>query len=172
MRPLSTISGRVADKFMSELHHRDGYRPAASSQDGFDTPDRIRTHVDCPKCFMSVCTKCHSITHPGKCPDKDLDPGLEKQLKEWKIKRCPKCRTGVRGADCFYIECRCGARFCWGCLQPFSECKGQCNNQLPDTGPVDPNDFEEDVLDGNAGFRGGGGGGGLQNGREYAAAKA
>ncbi len=55
-----------------------------------------KPNVSCPTCGFSVCTKCRALTHVGECPTSDLDAELEQQLKKWKIKRCPKCRTGVR----------------------------------------------------------------------------
>jgi hypothetical protein len=83
----------------------------------------IKPHVACPTCGVSVCTNCRSLSHIGNCPKKDIDPVLEEQLKKWKIKRCPKCRTGVRRMyGCSHIECRCGAHFCWECLLPIGQC--------------------------------------------------
>jgi hypothetical protein len=83
----------------------------------------IKPHVACPTCGISVCTKCRSLSHIGTCPESDIDPVLEEQLKKWKIKRCPKCRTGVRRMyGCSHIECRCGAHFCWECLLPINQC--------------------------------------------------
>jgi IBR domain, a half RING-finger domain len=82
-----------------------------------------KPHVVCPTCDVSVCTKCRSLTHIGECPESDLDPALEEQLKKWKIKRCPKCRAGVRRMyGCSHIECRCGAHFCWECMLPINQC--------------------------------------------------
>jgi hypothetical protein len=83
----------------------------------------VKPHVACPTCGVSVCTKCRSFSHIGNCPGSDIDPVLEEQLKKWKIKRCPKCRTGVRRMyGCSHIECRCGAHFCWECLLPIGQC--------------------------------------------------
>ncbi len=89
-----------------------------------DTPKKdIKPHVACPNCGISVCTRCRSLRHIGECPESDLDPALEEQLKKWKIKRCPKCRAGVRKMyGCSHIECRCGAHFCWECLLPINQC--------------------------------------------------
>jgi hypothetical protein len=88
------------------------------------TPKKdIKPHVACSTCGVSVCTKCKSLSHIGECPESDLDPALEEQLKKWKIKRCPKCRAGVRRMyGCSHIECRCGAHFCWECMLPINQC--------------------------------------------------
>lgn len=37
---------------------------------------------------------------------------------------------------CAHIECRCGAHFCFACLEPMKKCDGQCEND----------DFEDDDL--------------------------
>ncbi|CZR60369.1 uncharacterized protein PAC_10265 [Phialocephala subalpina] len=105
-------------------------------------------HVSCPKCGTSVCTKCRNLAHISDCPESDLDPALEEQLKKWKIKRCPKCKTGVRRMyGCAHIEC--GAHFCWECLYPISECDGSCEDRSENDPESEP---EEDDLDGRAGY--------------------
>ena len=95
-----------------------------------DVPlSKTTSRVTCPKCSALVCTKCRSLTHGGECPKTDLDPELESQLKKWKIKRCPKCRTGVRKVfGCPHIACRCGAHFCFQCLKPILQCVG-CDDE-------------------------------------------
>ena len=63
-----------------------------------------KANVECPKCLVQICTNCRSFTHDGSCKE-DLDPTLADQLKKWKIKRCPSCRTGVRKVyGCSHIE--------------------------------------------------------------------
>jgi hypothetical protein len=106
----------------------------------------IKQRIACPACGVSVCTKCRSYSHIGNCPESDIDPVLEEQLKKWKIKRCPKCRAGVRKMfGCSHVECRCGAHFCFECLLPIGQCQvsiiflgvalfdstGNLRNQMP-----------------------------------------
>jgi hypothetical protein len=110
----------------------------------------IKPHVKCPTCTTEICTRCRSFFHLGSCPKSDIDPELEAQLKVWKVKRCPKCRTGVRKMfGCSHIECRCGAHFCWECLLPINECDGQCDDGF-DPYDVPEGYFAEDDLDGRA----------------------
>lgn len=87
---------------------------------------QLMEQVACTMCHDSVCTKCRSLMHDGDCPESDMEPELEACLKELKIKRCPKCRSGVRRTlGCARIECRCGTRFCFHCLE--LSCAGQCS---------------------------------------------
>ncbi|OBT73702.1 hypothetical protein VF21_06181 [Pseudogymnoascus sp. 05NY08] len=99
----------------------------------------------CPKCTASICTRCRLLQHPNTpCPQTDLDPLLAAQLEKWKIKRCPKCRAGVRRMfGCAHIECRCGAHFCFACLEPIKKCDGQCEDDDFD----DDDDMSDDDLD-------------------------
>jgi len=128
--------------------------PGTSNQQHSEvtTSNALRPRIACPTCFTSVCTKCHSIAHLGDCPETDLDLALEEQLKKWKIKRCPKCRTGVRKVfGCSHIECRCGAHFCFQCLSSIAHCDGGCDDEDSDDNP-DPEYFEDDDIDGRAGY--------------------
>jgi hypothetical protein len=69
-----------------------------------NSPTASIPRVSCPMCKISVCTKCHAIEHLGECSG-DLDPELAELLKRWRIKRCPKCRTGVRKVyGCSHVE--------------------------------------------------------------------
>jgi len=97
--------------------------PILSLQNG-SLRKEFKPRVACPACGTSVCTKCKSLSHIiGECSENDLDPVLEEQLKKWKIKRCPKCRAGLRRMyGCSHIECRCGAHFCWECMLPINQC--------------------------------------------------
>ncbi|PVH85341.1 hypothetical protein DL98DRAFT_511810 [Cadophora sp. DSE1049] len=107
----------------------------------------VKVGVACPKCSVQICTDCRSFTHNGHCRE-DLDPALAEQLKKWKIKRCPRCRTGVRKVyGCSHIECRCGAHFCWQCMQPADQCEGSCDDDQQDDSGV-----ESDDVDGLAGY--------------------
>lgn len=104
-----------------------------------------KAKVACPECHSLICTSCHSLTHDGNCPQTDLDPELALTLERWKIKRCPKCRTGLRKMyGCNHVECHCGAHFCYACMRPFLECDGECADDDED----DVDDIDEDDLDG------------------------
>lgn len=106
-------------------------------------PEDLKVKVTCPKCFVLICTHCRSLNHDGACATEDIDPELAAQLEKWKIKRCPKCRAGVRKMyGCNHVECRCGAHFCWECLMPASDCDGRCEEE-------EDSDIEADDIDGN-----------------------
>ena len=126
--PVPTCSAFIPPRLYIKIRqgpstpHKDPFNSNPSTQIGTPKKD-IKPHVACPTCAVSVCTKCRALRHIGECPESDLDPVLEEQLKKWKIKRCPKCRAGVRRMyGCSHIECRCGAHFCWECLLPINQC--------------------------------------------------
>lgn len=77
----------------------------------------------CPKCKVSLCTKCHQRTHlkePCVANSTEIDPAVLRRLG---IKRCPKCAQGVKIMfGCSHIRCRCGANFCSKCMQPIDVC--------------------------------------------------
>ena len=119
---------------------------------------RVKPHVTCPACATSICSRCRSATHLGECSNNDIDPELDKLLKKWKIKRCPKCRAGVRKVfGCSHIECRCGAHFCFECLKSINICDGGCEEDDSDEYDQAGYQIEEDDLDGRAGFHEGDG---------------
>jgi hypothetical protein len=65
----------------------------------------LKPYVSCPMCSTVTCTKCRAVDHSGECSGLDLDPALIELLKKWRIKRCPKCRTGVRKVyGCTHVE--------------------------------------------------------------------
>ncbi|KAH8685646.1 hypothetical protein BGZ60DRAFT_97103 [Tricladium varicosporioides] len=117
----------------------------------------VKPIVACPKCCTSICTKCRSFTHTGDCKESDLEPELAAVLKKWRIKRCPKCRAGVRRMfGCAHIECRCGAHFCWVCLSPITTCGGGCEDDGYDDEDEDDGVIAEDDVDGIRGYEGDG----------------
>ena len=88
------------------------------------SPDLVT--VECPKCATQVCCDCKGVAHPATpCKNSvlDIDPDLEAVLKTLKIKRCPKCHSGVRKMfGCSHILCRCGCQWCWQCNQDIVTC--------------------------------------------------
>lgn len=103
--------------------------------------------ISCPQCAAQICVSCKQLKHPQRpCSANDLDPELAALLKRWKIKRCPKCRTAVkRMFGCSHIGCRCGAQWCWGCLEPIDRCLGDACSEGGDAGgDADADEERED----------------------------
>ncbi len=94
---------------------------------GIPTPSSF----ECPQCESSICIDCRQVAHTGSlCADLELGVDVETAalLKSWGYKRCPKCSQGLkRMYGCNHMECRCGAHFCWGCMQSRDDCEGGCN---------------------------------------------
>lgn len=65
-----------------------------------------KINVTCPKCQALICTSCRALTHDeDECPQEEIDPALMKLLEKAKIKRCPKCRDGIRKMfGCNHVE--------------------------------------------------------------------
>lgn len=125
--PVPTCSAFIPQRLYVDVRHRPGASPndlpPITTLIAAQPKKEMKPHVACPTCNVTVCTKCKSLSHLEECPESDLDPKLEEQLKKWKIKRCPKCRAGVRKMyGCSHVECRCGAHFCWECMLPISQC--------------------------------------------------
>lgn len=99
-----------------------------------------RSIVSCPACKLAICVACKQKVHTGRCNgNDDLDPYLKAALKSWGVKRCPKCRHGVRKMHgCLHMQCRCGHHFCWRCLRPKSICEGDCNEEERGSESIEP----------------------------------
>lgn len=99
-------------------------------------PSEEQTHVDspiipCPHCSAQICCDCKLLSHSGSaCTSThlDLDDDIAQVLKKFKIRQCPKCRTGVRRMyGCPEIFCRCGCHWCWLCGMTLEVCEyGDC----------------------------------------------
>ncbi|CAG8949517.1 hypothetical protein HYFRA_00007749 [Hymenoscyphus fraxineus] len=131
------------------------FNPSQPPQPGLAPTQR--PNVQCPACYTSICTTCRSFSHRGECKESDIDPLLEKKLKKWKIKRCPKCRAGVRKVfGCSHVQCRCGAHFCFQCLKALNQCFGcEDDDQTEDeevSRPAQRVLVDEDDLDGRTQF--------------------
>jgi hypothetical protein len=107
----------------------------------------------CPTCDADICADCRQQAHPGSmCSIHEfgLDAETAELLKIWGYKKCPNCGHGVkRMYGCAHMECRCGAHFCWHCLENINECDGGCHNENDDDDDEYDSDGEPDdeVLD-------------------------
>lgn len=49
---------------------------------------------------------------------------------------------------CAHIECRCGAHFCFACLEPIKKCDGQCeDDDFDDDDDMSDDDFDSEDID-------------------------
>jgi IBR domain, a half RING-finger domain/RING-type zinc-finger len=117
-------------------NHPDEYRycPTPSCSELYHVTQRHGNSpppFDCPSCFKSLCSACHSIPHQGmtceewsssqdsKQQDKMLEKWVEKKKEH--VKRCPKCSVLIeKDFGCNHVKCRCGTHICWKCMQTFS----------------------------------------------------
>jgi len=124
--PVARCSAFIPNRLLPQVRTNSKGKQRVDS--GVGTP--TSPTVSCPNCKVDICTKCRSLAHTGgTCLP--LEWGIDKDtaelLERWGYKRCPKCSHGVkRMFGCNHMECRCGAHFCWVCLQDKDECDGGC----------------------------------------------
>ena len=92
----------------------------------------------CPTCSAEICLECRQVAHPDaicNISEFGIDAETTELLKSWGYKRCPKCGHGLkRMYGCLHMECRCGAHFCYMCMDEPEDCGGACNEYGEDDG--------------------------------------
>lgn len=126
--PVATCSAFIPDRLLPQNKRSQKGKGKQRVDSGVGTP--TSQTMACPKCETNLCTGCRSVAHAG-APCEQLEFGIDKEtaelLKLWGYKRCPKCGNGVkRMYGCSHMECRCGAHFCWVCMQGSEECDRGC----------------------------------------------
>lgn len=142
--PVPTCSAFIPDRLLPQ-HFRNDKKARGDSGIGTPAPELFT----CPTCTSGICTGCRQQAHPGSmCTSGEfgLDADTAALLKAWGYKRCPKCGNGVkRMFGCGHMECRCGANFCWICLENINECGGECRDYEDDE-DEDGYNSESDLL--------------------------
>ncbi|KAL5113911.1 hypothetical protein ACEQ8H_008194 [Pleosporales sp. CAS-2024a] len=145
--PVPACSAFISDRLLPQ-HLRANKKPRLDS--GIGTPDSVVTFA-CPACNADICTGCRQQAHPGSMCGVDefgLDSDTAKLLKEWGYKKCPKCGHGLkRMYGCNHMKCRCGADFCWKCLESLNDCDGRCYDSGDDDDDYDDDDDESSDRD-------------------------
>lgn len=123
--PVPVCSVFIPDRLLP--HHVPAKdKPRVDSGIGTPNPEEFA----CPTCEAGICMQCRQPAHPGSVCDINefgLDAETEALLKSWGYKKCPKCGHGLkRMFGCNHMECRCGAHFCWTCLENIDQCDGGC----------------------------------------------
>jgi hypothetical protein len=145
--PVPTCSAFLPNRlFPKNASSTDKKRKRVDTPTEHDNSDH--PHVPCPKCEIEICVACRQLAHAGaECaPPPLLDEKVERALRRWGYKRCPKCGHGVkRMFGCSHMQCRCGAHWCWCCCKPFDECSygGDGSDGEDDEYYTDDDDEEE-----------------------------
>ncbi|OAG06517.1 uncharacterized protein CC84DRAFT_1071227, partial [Paraphaeosphaeria sporulosa] len=138
--PVARCSTFIPNRMLPQANENGKGKQRVDS--GIGTP--TRPTVTCPKCEVDICTNCRSLAHANEICS-PFNFGVDKQtadlLQKWGYRKCPKCGQGVkRMYGCNHMECRCGAHFCWGCMQGRDNCLGNCDDEDED----DYSDYEPD----------------------------
>lgn len=143
--PVARCSAFIPDRLLP--HAKENGKGKQRVDSGIGTP--TKPTITCPSCEVDICTNCRSLAHAdGICSPFDF--GTDEQtadlLQKWGYRKCPKCGQGVkRMYGCNHMECRCGAHFCWGCMQGRDNCVGDCEEEDDDYPESEP-DQEEDYI--------------------------
>ncbi|KAH0452976.1 hypothetical protein IEQ34_017300 [Dendrobium chrysotoxum] len=88
----------------------------------------VMQESECPHCHRLFCAHCGVPWHSGlSCSEfleteNEEDKTLIKLAQKNQWQRCPKCKFYVeRTSGCMFIQCRCGATFCYGCASQMED---------------------------------------------------
>ncbi|EPE31241.1 RING/U-box [Glarea lozoyensis ATCC 20868] len=83
----------------------------------------------CPVCRKRSCRICGDKAHPGVCAD---DEEGKKVLALARKKGWKTCTCGwilERNQGCLHMTCRCGAEWCYSCMEKWGDCKSTCRRR-------------------------------------------
>ncbi|KAI4723677.1 hypothetical protein E4T48_00071 [Aureobasidium sp. EXF-10727] len=82
----------------------------------------VKSVAYCWHCDKLTCVVCKAPAHEGDCPA-DLElAALLKYAEEMHWQRCYQCLSIVQRIDgCNFMECLCGATFCYNCGRPMPD---------------------------------------------------
>lgn len=147
--PVPTCSVFISERLLPKQTKASGNRVDS----GVGTP--TANTFTCPTCETDICFECRQAAHPNRMciiTEFGIDADTAALLKSWGYKKCPKCGHGLkRMFGCNHMECRCGAQFCWACLQGREDCGGACydgeedddENVNSDGDTIGPDDSDE-----------------------------
>lgn len=83
------------------------------------------TVITCFECSTPICTTCQAPSHSGMTCAMYQRIGTT-EYETWSfnknIRKCPRCRNLIeKTGGCESVDCRCGARLCWKCMEVWDE---------------------------------------------------
>ena len=112
----------------------------------------FRDFKGCQKCLQQTCIKCKntrrahqtdSATNDGSgaCPVTEIPSEISVMIEEEEWSRCPSCHHVVEKIEgCDYMNCVCGAEFCYRCGTAFEDEFCVCEDNLRENGEEDEED--------------------------------
>ncbi|KAG9191303.1 hypothetical protein G6011_09391 [Alternaria panax] len=143
--PVPTCSAFIPERLVPEQARK---KKGKRVDSGVGTP--TSKAIACPTCDVGICLNCRQIAHPNNLcnvSEFGIDAETTELLKSWGYKKCPKCGHGLkRMFGCNHMECRCGAHFCYGCMEDYNNCRGACSEEdnYDDGGDDDEEPEEQD----------------------------
>ncbi|KAB2109325.1 hypothetical protein AG0111_0g2660 [Alternaria gaisen] len=137
--PIPTCSTFIPERLLPEEATK---RKGKRTDSGIGTP--TSKSIACPTCETGICPDCRQVAHPDSLcniSEFGIDAETTELLKSWGYKKCPKCGHGLkRMFGCNHMECRCGAHFCYACMEDYNNCNGGCGEE----DDYDDESFDED----------------------------
>lgn len=121
---------------MEELQAKDKMycpMPKCSAFINLDKASGLSSHLCCPGCGVSLCTRCRRKWHPGKgcrkhtkASHSDIQVSMQmmRVAKAQGWRQCPGCKTIVElKAGCNHVTCSCHCQFCYKCGSVWKTCQ-------------------------------------------------
>ncbi|TKA30531.1 hypothetical protein B0A54_15825 [Friedmanniomyces endolithicus] len=139
--PIAKTADQMLEKYLSELSKRIDKLVLIASRANKGDP------VICPKCHIAICVKCKQIEHSINPCDPSVQDHELAMLEQFRYKRCPLCKHAVKKMfGCPFMQCVCGAHWCYYCQRSIDECDGVCDEQAA------MEDMEEEEEDEEEGY--------------------
>ncbi|GFR78982.1 ATP-dependent rna helicase deah11, chloroplastic [Elysia marginata] len=119
---------RALDVFVATSGDKFKFCPSPNCPVAYEVTENPEgCEFNCPSCHAQLCSSCNTAFHGGlTCREATLVTKDDRSLLAWrkqnpdKCKICPGCSNPVeKSGGCNKMHCKCGAYFCWLCLEKF-----------------------------------------------------
>ncbi|KAK0799489.1 hypothetical protein LTR02_007833 [Friedmanniomyces endolithicus] len=140
--PITKTADQMFEEYLSELSKTTNELVRLVSR------PNTRDPLTCPKCHIAICIKCKQIEHASRPCDTTLRDNEQAMLERFGYKRCPLCKHAVKKMyGCPFMQCVCGAHWCYYCQRSIDECDGVCDELAAMEDAEEEAEEEEDYDD-------------------------